>query len=118
MRSVWNEGPDDAVLIMCSIKNDHPEGDHETVPDFWPDSRRPPDSRHSRRPSPSGRSSSAARQQSANTTNTSSVSITPAVRVAAKVTTIAAATQRQMRQFGSQGVRPPSSGGSGSRAWT
>jgi mannose-6-phosphate isomerase-like protein (cupin superfamily) len=37
VRSVWNEGPDDAVLIMCSIKHDDPEGDHETVPDFWPE---------------------------------------------------------------------------------
>ena len=36
-RSVWNEGPDDAVLIMCSIKSDDPEGDHETVADFWPE---------------------------------------------------------------------------------
>ena len=37
VRSVWNEGPDDAVLIMCSIKSDDPEGDHETVADFWPE---------------------------------------------------------------------------------
>jgi mannose-6-phosphate isomerase-like protein (cupin superfamily) len=36
-RSVWNEGPDDAVLIMCSIKSDDPAGDHETVADFWPE---------------------------------------------------------------------------------
>ena len=35
--SVWNEGPEDAVLIMCSTKNTSPEGDHETVPDFWPE---------------------------------------------------------------------------------
>jgi mannose-6-phosphate isomerase-like protein (cupin superfamily) len=37
VRSVWNDGPEDAVLIMCSIKSDDPEGDHETVPDFWPE---------------------------------------------------------------------------------
>ena len=37
VRSVWNEGPEDAVLIMCSIKSDDPSGDHETVPDFWPE---------------------------------------------------------------------------------
>lgn len=37
VRSVWNEGPEDAVLIMCSTKCDDPEGDHETVPDFWPE---------------------------------------------------------------------------------
>jgi mannose-6-phosphate isomerase-like protein (cupin superfamily) len=35
VRSVWNEGPDDAVLIMCSTKVDGP--DHETVADFWPE---------------------------------------------------------------------------------
>jgi mannose-6-phosphate isomerase-like protein (cupin superfamily) len=35
VRSVWNEGPDDAVLIMCSVKSDGP--DHETVADFWPE---------------------------------------------------------------------------------
>ena len=37
VRSVWNDGPEDAILIMCSIKNEDPEGDHETVPDFWPE---------------------------------------------------------------------------------
>ena len=37
VRSVWNEGPDDAVLIMCSTRNRSPDGDHETVPDFWPE---------------------------------------------------------------------------------
>jgi mannose-6-phosphate isomerase-like protein (cupin superfamily) len=37
VRSVWNEGPEDAVLIMCSTKTDTPEGDHETVADFWPE---------------------------------------------------------------------------------
>jgi mannose-6-phosphate isomerase-like protein (cupin superfamily) len=37
VRSVWNEGPEDAVLIMCSTKHEDPEGDHETVPDFWPE---------------------------------------------------------------------------------
>src|ERR671929_1901801 len=26
-RSVWNEGPDDAVLIMCSTRSDDPVGD-------------------------------------------------------------------------------------------
>jgi mannose-6-phosphate isomerase-like protein (cupin superfamily) len=35
-RSVWNEGPDDAVLIMASKKIDNPEGEVEKVPDFWP----------------------------------------------------------------------------------
>jgi hypothetical protein len=36
VRSVWNEGPDDAVLVMCSVKSDDPSGDVETVPGFWP----------------------------------------------------------------------------------
>jgi mannose-6-phosphate isomerase-like protein (cupin superfamily) len=35
-RSVWNEGPDDAVLIMCSVKTEDPRADIETVEDFWP----------------------------------------------------------------------------------
>jgi mannose-6-phosphate isomerase-like protein (cupin superfamily) len=37
VRSVWNEGPDDAVLIMCSVKSDDPRADVEFVEDFWPD---------------------------------------------------------------------------------
>jgi mannose-6-phosphate isomerase-like protein (cupin superfamily) len=36
-RSVWNEGPDDAVLIVCSAKTDDPEADVEVVEEFWPD---------------------------------------------------------------------------------
>jgi mannose-6-phosphate isomerase-like protein (cupin superfamily) len=36
-RSVWNEGPDDAVLIMCSVKSGDPAGDAEHLPDFWPE---------------------------------------------------------------------------------
>jgi mannose-6-phosphate isomerase-like protein (cupin superfamily) len=35
-RSVWNEGPEDAVLIMCSIKADDPRADIEMVDGFWP----------------------------------------------------------------------------------
>jgi len=35
-RSVWNEGPEDAVLIMCSMKGD-PQADVEMVEDFWPE---------------------------------------------------------------------------------
>jgi mannose-6-phosphate isomerase-like protein (cupin superfamily) len=34
-RSVWNEGPDDAVLIMVSKKIDDPAGDTVQVDDFW-----------------------------------------------------------------------------------
>jgi mannose-6-phosphate isomerase-like protein (cupin superfamily) len=36
-RSVWNEGPDDAVLIMCSTKADDPREDVEMVEGFWPE---------------------------------------------------------------------------------
>ena len=36
VRSVWNEGPQDAVLIMVSRKVDDPRQDIETVEDFWP----------------------------------------------------------------------------------
>lgn len=36
-RSVWNEGPDDAVLIMCSTRSDDPTGDVEQLADFWPE---------------------------------------------------------------------------------
>ena len=35
-RSVWNEGPEDAVLIMCSPQSDDPMADVEQVADFWP----------------------------------------------------------------------------------
>lgn len=37
VRSVWNEGPDDAELVICSVRSTDPEGDAELVPDFWPD---------------------------------------------------------------------------------
>jgi mannose-6-phosphate isomerase-like protein (cupin superfamily) len=36
-RSVWNEGPEDAVLIMCSRKVDDPVGDTEQLEGFWPE---------------------------------------------------------------------------------
>jgi mannose-6-phosphate isomerase-like protein (cupin superfamily) len=35
VRSVWNEGPDDAEVIICSVKSDGP--DHVTHEDFWPE---------------------------------------------------------------------------------
>ncbi len=35
-RSVWNEGPDDAVLIVVSQKVDDTAADIERVDDFWP----------------------------------------------------------------------------------
>jgi len=37
VRSVWNEGPDDAILIMASRKGDGLGADVEQVPDFWPE---------------------------------------------------------------------------------
>jgi mannose-6-phosphate isomerase-like protein (cupin superfamily) len=36
-RSVWNEGPDDAILIMCSVRSTDPGADVEQIPDFWPE---------------------------------------------------------------------------------
>jgi mannose-6-phosphate isomerase-like protein (cupin superfamily) len=36
-RSVWNDGPEDAVLIMCSPRSDDPRDDIETVAEFWPE---------------------------------------------------------------------------------
>ena len=34
-RSVWNEGPRDAELIICSVRVDDPRGDTEIVEGFW-----------------------------------------------------------------------------------
>jgi mannose-6-phosphate isomerase-like protein (cupin superfamily) len=36
VRSVWNEGPEDAELVIASVKTDDPDGDHRLVPEFWP----------------------------------------------------------------------------------
>lgn len=36
VRSVWNEGTEDAHLVIVSTKIDDPRADAETVPDFWP----------------------------------------------------------------------------------
>jgi hypothetical protein len=38
VRSVWNEGPDDAELVIASVRIDDPRGDTELAPDFWPSS--------------------------------------------------------------------------------
>jgi mannose-6-phosphate isomerase-like protein (cupin superfamily) len=35
-RSVWNDEPDDAELIIVSKRIADPQGDTEQVPDFWP----------------------------------------------------------------------------------
>jgi mannose-6-phosphate isomerase-like protein (cupin superfamily) len=35
-RSVHNDGPEDAEMVICSVQSDDPEGGLETTPDFWP----------------------------------------------------------------------------------
>jgi mannose-6-phosphate isomerase-like protein (cupin superfamily) len=37
VRSAWNEGPDDAEIVICSTRIDDVVGDADLVPDFWPD---------------------------------------------------------------------------------
>jgi len=36
VRSVWNEGPEDAQLIIVSTRIDNPREDAEMIEDFWP----------------------------------------------------------------------------------
>jgi len=37
VRSVWNEGPEDAELLICSVRlAEGAEEDHELVEGFWP----------------------------------------------------------------------------------
>jgi mannose-6-phosphate isomerase-like protein (cupin superfamily) len=36
VRSVWNEGPEDAELVICSVRVDDPRADGEMVEGFWP----------------------------------------------------------------------------------
>jgi mannose-6-phosphate isomerase-like protein (cupin superfamily) len=35
-RSVHNDGPGEAEVVICSIKSDSPEDETEMTPDFWP----------------------------------------------------------------------------------
>jgi uncharacterized cupin superfamily protein len=35
-RSLWNEGPEDAHLVIVSVRVDDPEADVGIVDDFWP----------------------------------------------------------------------------------
>ena len=35
-RSIWNAGPDEAVLMIASVRSEDPKGDVELVEDFWP----------------------------------------------------------------------------------
>ena len=37
VRSVWNDEPDDAHLVIVSVRIADPEGDTDSVPDFWPE---------------------------------------------------------------------------------
>ena len=37
VRSVWNAEPEDAELVIVSIRIDDPRGDTDYVPDFWPE---------------------------------------------------------------------------------
>jgi mannose-6-phosphate isomerase-like protein (cupin superfamily) len=37
VRSVWNEGPDDVELVICSVRLADQEGEHELHEDFWPE---------------------------------------------------------------------------------
>jgi len=37
VRSVWNDEPEDAELVIVSMRIDDPLGDTRTVADFWPD---------------------------------------------------------------------------------
>jgi mannose-6-phosphate isomerase-like protein (cupin superfamily) len=35
-RSIWNDGPGDAELVICSIRLEDPHADGELVDGFWP----------------------------------------------------------------------------------
>jgi mannose-6-phosphate isomerase-like protein (cupin superfamily) len=35
-RSVHNDGPEEAEMVICSVKVADPEGGVDTTPDFWP----------------------------------------------------------------------------------
>ena len=37
VRSIHNDGPDDAEVLLVSIRVDDVRADVETVPDFWPE---------------------------------------------------------------------------------
>jgi mannose-6-phosphate isomerase-like protein (cupin superfamily) len=36
-RSIHNDGPGDAELVICSVRVDDPQGETEVTPDFWPE---------------------------------------------------------------------------------
>jgi mannose-6-phosphate isomerase-like protein (cupin superfamily) len=37
VRSIWNDGPEDAELVIVSVRLDDPRADGEIVQDFWPE---------------------------------------------------------------------------------
>jgi mannose-6-phosphate isomerase-like protein (cupin superfamily) len=37
VRGIWNEGPEDAEITICSVRIEDPRGDTETVEGFWPE---------------------------------------------------------------------------------
>jgi mannose-6-phosphate isomerase-like protein (cupin superfamily) len=37
VRSVWNEGPEDAELVIVSTRSEDPRADAETIEGFWPE---------------------------------------------------------------------------------
>ena len=36
VRSVWNEGPEEAALLIASTRSEDPRDDVELIEDFWP----------------------------------------------------------------------------------
>ena len=36
VRSVWNEGPDDVELVICSVRLEDQKSEHELHDRFWP----------------------------------------------------------------------------------
>ncbi len=37
VRSIWNDGPDDSELVICSVRLEDARADGEIVEDFWPE---------------------------------------------------------------------------------
>jgi quercetin dioxygenase-like cupin family protein len=37
VRGIWNDEAEDAEIVIVSKRIDNPQGDVETVPDFWPE---------------------------------------------------------------------------------
>jgi mannose-6-phosphate isomerase-like protein (cupin superfamily) len=37
VRSIWNEGPEDAVLVLVSVRLEDQSDEVDLVEDFWPD---------------------------------------------------------------------------------